>query len=325
MIDLARYHEYAAAMHASLAILITAYARPDLLEAQLQALGGRSDVKLYVAIDGPKGQSDMDRVHKCITLANRFVSDPRRVLARSKNLGCKAAMEEAITWFFAAEPSGLVLEDDVMPQTEAVDIIRKLLNQNHANTDIFHINCFAMPLGASGAVGFRHSRFISSWGWATWRDRWAHYNPSLHVSWAEFKAIREATGGTANALYFVLLFIMTWQGKFDSWAYRWNYSIWRHQGISLTPSNRLVVLMGSGKDATHTLNLNHLGDVQHHLPIKASNVTVDGVIDRHADAALYTNVGRTRSPLTWIKLLVGVACPTWVWRRLRAIRKKLVV
>jgi hypothetical protein len=307
-----------------LPILITGYSRPDLLRRQLQTFKDDHRVRLYVAVDGSKGVADKQQVAECVALARQLVPNQQRVLIRKNNRGCRYSMEEAITWFFDAEPCGLILEDDVHLNPSFVPVINKLLNVYTNNSSIYHVNCFSAFNDQNTKLAFRYSSFISSWGWATWRDRWSLYNPSLVMTSEGRANLKKAVGGVRNAIYFALLFRLTRQEKYDSWAYRWNCTIYQRGGIALTPSRRLVALSGTGVAATHTTGLRHLGSVQ--LTPKSLEDDEVAVLesDPLIDHTMYTQVGRTTACVTWVKLCLGICMPQTIWKLMRTFGKRLL-
>jgi hypothetical protein len=49
-------------------------------------------------------------------------------------------------------------------------------------------------------------------------------------------------------------FQAVYDGKIDSWAYRWMLACWLHRGLSILPSTSLIANVGTSSDATHTVN-----------------------------------------------------------------------
>lgn len=306
-----------------LPLLLTAYSRPEALSRQLSVWSDDKRVLVYVAVDGAKSASDYHAVAQCVKLATQHVRDPARVLLRSRNLGCQRAMESAISWFLAAEPFGLILEDDVELNTDCVPVIKLLLEEQAADSNIFHINCFTLSDDSRKELRFRYSTFVSSWGWATWRDKWSKYDASLLIDKNSFRDTKYSVGGTISAIYFMFLFALTRQGKFDSWAYRWNATIWRNRGITLTPSHRLVILTGSGSTATHTTTLNYLGDIEQMPRVLVAESSSIRNRNAQMDHWLYERVGRIKSLSTWLKLLAALCAPTYLWALARKVFRQL--
>ena len=85
-----------------LSVLVTGYKRPGNLNNLLNQISLHSNVDLYIAIDGPKTQSnDLPLVNYCREIArNAKKNFNAKVLIHEKNLGCRAGMTDSINWFF---------------------------------------------------------------------------------------------------------------------------------------------------------------------------------------------------------------------------------
>lgn len=63
--------------------------------------------------------------------------------------------------------------------------------------------------------------------------------------------------GDGNRLfqrYWSEIFDRAYVGAVDSWAYRWTFSCWAQNGLTVLPARNLVTNIGFGEDATHTTN-----------------------------------------------------------------------
>ena len=84
------------------------------------------------------------------------------------------------------------------------------------------------------AYSYYFSRYIHSWGWATWRRAWQHYDHSM-AQWPQFYA-----GGDLHRLfqdskaerYWKRMLDKTVAGKVDSWAFRWMFASWVNDGLN---------------------------------------------------------------------------------------------
>jgi hypothetical protein len=94
------------------------------------------------------------------------------------------------------------------------------------------------------------------WGWATWRRAWRLYDRDL-ARWPAFKADdglqAVAAGRPWHAAYWEREFDGTLAGRFDSWGYRWIYTVIEQAGLACVPARNLVSNIGFRADATHTV------------------------------------------------------------------------
>ena len=52
--------------------------------------------------------------------------------------------------------------------------------------------------------------------------------------------------------YWTKIFDNTFKNKIDSWAYPWTASLWKINGLTITPAFNLVKNIGIGSDSTHS-------------------------------------------------------------------------
>src|SRR5262245_16025697 len=95
--------------------------RPDTTALIMQAIQSARPERFYIAADGPRGNraGEAELCQEARRIATQ-VDWPCQVrtLFRDRNLGCRAAVSEAITWFFEHEPEGIILEDDCLPSAD---------------------------------------------------------------------------------------------------------------------------------------------------------------------------------------------------------------
>ena len=73
--------------------------------------------QLFIAADGPRTEKEKrktDAVRKYILDSIDWKCEVK-TLFRDKNLGCRTAVSDAISWFFENIGEGIILEDDCLP------------------------------------------------------------------------------------------------------------------------------------------------------------------------------------------------------------------
>ena len=100
------------------AVLFLVFNRPDTTTQCVEKIRKAKPPRLYIAGDGPREgfTDDKEKVAKVHEIVSK-IDWPCEVkkLFRTKNLGCKKSVSEAITWFFEYEEQGIILEDDCLP------------------------------------------------------------------------------------------------------------------------------------------------------------------------------------------------------------------
>lgn len=237
------------------AILLIFFNRPDLAKKCLDGIRATTR-RVYISVDGPRDSSDIEAVNHVRFIAEEFSCNHNvKLLVRENNLGCKKAVSGAIDWAFEHENQLIILEDDINFGDEFLRTMDVWLDLHRDNKVIFHLNGYN-PLPPDKELKSNYlCRYTHVWGWATWKDRWEHYDRDLS-SW-EPKNLGNLPGLVGQNL--PSTFFEYWnnllancKNGFDTWDIQWLYSQWLYGGYSLTPGARLTGNLGFDDRATHT-------------------------------------------------------------------------
>ena len=237
-------------------VLVTGFNRPEFLEEQIQLLLGMG-CKIYVSLDIPKpgDWKNNDLSRRCVSVVELYSDELIAVRISPKNLGCYMGITEGVTWGFGFEETLIILEDDVRVNEVFLSYATRMLAIFDANKSIGSIagtNFVPQSHVTQSDKEVRYSAFTSSWGWATWRDRWTEYLTDLDTFPSLDYAFPEKFWGWRSKKYWAKIFKDTKNGKYDAWDYRWLYSNWKHHRLTVVPNANLVVNIGFGLGATHT-------------------------------------------------------------------------
>lgn len=244
------------------AILVTGFNRPDLLELVLDKLTFANCSNVYIAIDGPRESFEVDKpnVIACRELAESFNSlNPDRNRLLQSNLGCGRAMSSAIDWFFDNVEEGIIIEDDIDFDISFLETMDYLLTKLYDDPEVGSITGLN-PISASlprvmldDENSFISHPFFSSWGWATWKDRWQKYEFDLNASHShlsEFIMIKRF--GVLGARFFNSKLSAVRSGKVDTWDYQFLVMQLRYNLRCIAPVMNQIGNLGFRYDATHT-------------------------------------------------------------------------
>lgn len=175
-----------------------------------------------------------------------------KTLFREENLGVREAVSSGITWFFEHEEQGIIIEDDCLADQSFFGYCDTLLDRYRDDERIMHIggNCFLPDLDLESSYYF--SKFPHIWGWATWRESWAHYSSTSLDFERGFEEVRRTSSSPREEAYWRDTYTRYFDGEFDTWDYGWAFSVWRNQGLAVYPEVNLVRNIGFGADASHT-------------------------------------------------------------------------
>jgi hypothetical protein len=155
-------------------VLLTLHVRSKLLEKQLSLLKRAGVKRVFISVDGPRDDEDkrnQDEIDKIINSYRQEFSD-FRVRKFDENKGIAIAIISAIDWFFSANTYGIIFEDDIDFEMDALLFFSKALAE---------IENMPSVLLVSGVQPFKKSRLNSQvvftnypqiWGWATYANKW---------------------------------------------------------------------------------------------------------------------------------------------------------
>lgn len=240
-------------MGLKIGILVFGYNRPEMLERQIVfALG--TELNVYVNLDGPRTDSAEANM-RCAEVIERYKSEIKKYSISSINKGCNIAVTEAITWAYEHEQALIILEDDVFVDENFIDFATLMLNVHESNLAIGGIsamNIVPHKYLTNSVLDYRLSCYTSSWGWATWKNRWESHleiaNTFPNWSW-DFP---ENFWTPLKRSIWRSFFSKTINGEYDAWDFRWQFSNWISHRLIVFPNRNLGLNLGFGPEATHT-------------------------------------------------------------------------
>lgn len=243
-------------------ILVTGFNRPDLLRHVLEKIKKANCTTVFIALDGPRSdiESDFAKVAECREIALDFnFENPDRNRLLESNHGCGLAMSSAIDWFFSNVDAGIIIEDDIDFSESFLQTMDYLLSELKDDVKIGSVTGLNpissyLPIKAHNSdYSFIMHRFFSSWGWATWKDRWQKYqydmsNWEMCISritlWKRF--------GILGARFLTNKFYAVSSGKIDTWDYQFMAMQIRFDLKCVAPIMNQIGNLGFRDDATHT-------------------------------------------------------------------------
>jgi len=249
-------------------VLFLVFNRPEVTAQVFDAIRAARPPRLYIAADGPRPGRDGEAERVAQTRAIATAVDwpcEVKTLFRDENLGCKMAVSCAITWFFGHEESGIVLEDDCLPHLSFFRYCEWALSEFRENRNIWHISGNNFDADRSLYTNFiDFSSLPQVWGWATWSDRWKHFQSNPFA--VSHQSNRRRRGNwliSARARYNKMRHIDALKDGLNTWDYQWQVAVLNKKGLCVTSQSNLISNLGDGPDATHTIK-----DVRARLPVR---------------------------------------------------------
>lgn len=277
-------------------ILLLVFNRPDLTAQVFARIKDARPPKLFVAADGPRhAKAGETRQCELSRAATENIDWPCEVhrLYQTENLGCKLAVSGAVTWFFQHVESGIILEDDCLPEQSFFLFCSELLTryQDYAQVGIISgANFQSSAYRAAASDSYYFSTYSHIWGWATWRRVWDHYDANLagwsgnlesHAAEIPIRRVRET--------------LSTWMrnsqtGETNTWDYQLlNLLIARRQ-FAVIPWTNLVTNIGFDDRATHTTGATSGLSASAEIPfplIHPPQVEINQLADRYTESVVF--------------------------------------
>lgn len=243
-------------------VVLFVYNRPIHTGLTLSALKNNrmaAESDLWVFSDGPKSDDPalaekIGEVRKLINELTGFRSV--RLIVREKNVGLANNIISGLTEVFEQYDRAIVVEDDLETSPHFLTWLNLGLTTFASEPKVFGISGFNYPssrLAVPEGYPF-HGYFnprSTSWGWATWKDRWEKvtwdlaYYRQLSKDSDFMQRLRVAGPDLPQQIKHLL------EGKINSWAVRFCATQVLNHAYSLYPTHSYVKNLGLDGSGTH--------------------------------------------------------------------------
>ena len=243
-------------------VLLLVFNRPTQTAQVFQRIRELRPAQLLISADGPRKDSPGDElacleVRKIVsqvdwecTVSTRFGDE---------NLGCRYGPAAGLDWAFNLVERAIILEDDCLPAPTFFQYCADLLSYYREEKRVMTIGGHRWEgPDIEGGDSYYFSRYPTTWGWATWSDRWLNFDVDIQ-EWLALRNgnwLEEELTDTRAVNYWRRIFDSMVLGL-DAWDYAWLFACWRANGLSIRPNTNLVTNIGFGSGATHTHQTGH--------------------------------------------------------------------
>ena len=238
-------------------IIIFAFNRLDVLQKCVNSLIGNTEAKdcdLYVFVDGPRTNKEGENVIvKSVCDYVKGIKGFKSLNYRfaESNQGLAPSVIAGVTEVINIYGKAIVVEDDLVVSENFLSYINQGLDKYKNERKVFSI------CGYSNRVkrpkGYEYDGYFctrsSSWGWATWKDRWNSVDWELN-DWSVHKKNSRRFNKWGGSDCWKML--NDWKkGRNSSWAIRFCYSQFLQDGLSLFPLKSKIANEGFDGRGTH--------------------------------------------------------------------------
>ena len=245
-------------------IIVFAYNCPDHLSQTLDALSKNRQAEssdVFVFIDGPKKESGMPLQKEVVSTAKSFesrfksmtlnVSEKNKGLANSIIGGASAIIEKY--------GRAIILEDDAVTSKSFIEFMNGALDFYENDPTVWSVGAYIVPIELP--EDYKHSviktQRVSSSAWATWKSRLkkTDWDVSDYKKFLRSPKIRRGFNRWGEDRSSMLDDQMN--GRIDSWAIRFDYSMYKNGMYNIVPLKSLITNIGHDGSGTHTASVSY--------------------------------------------------------------------
>ncbi len=238
-------------------VIVFCYNRIEPLKKTIDALKGNklaSDTDLYIYSDAAKNEKSINNVNEVRHYIKNIKGFKNVIIKEAElNKGLALSIIEGVSDIISIRDKVIVLEDDLITSNNFLVYMNQALSFYSDNYKIFSISGYTSPITHKINSDVYFTKRSSSWGWATWKNRWdeVDWEVSDYQTFANNVHLKSSFNAMGSDLSSMLTRQM--EGKINSWAIRWCYSQFKLDKFSVFPVISKIENIGFNNDlATHT-------------------------------------------------------------------------
>lgn len=238
-------------------VIVFAFNRPDTLQNTLSSLHRNElakDTDLFVFVDGPRNDSDAVKIAKVRSVLEAL-DGFRNITVEyaERNKGLARSVIEGTTKIVNQYGRVIVVEDDLYVADSFLSYMNGMLDRYEGDERVFQVSGFSVKV--KRPAGYQSDVYLDtrahSWTWGTWKNRWETVDWAVKDYGLLRRSIKKqmAFNRLGSDLYGMLRGYM--EGKNNSWAIRFTYSMYKQQKYCVAPLKSLVINNGFRKESTN--------------------------------------------------------------------------
>lgn len=225
-------------------ILLFVYNRPEHVRrciASLQRNQWAMESPLFIYSDAAREEESrpaVEETRQFIHTVSGFASVT--IIERSENWGLAKSIIDGVTTQVNRFGQVIVLEDDLVVAPYFLQFMNDALETYRDEPSVGHIQACDFTKDPALPDTFL-IKWTGSWGWATWQRAWNHFNPNGKELLQQLEERKLTRTFDFNGTYrFTRMLRRQIEGKNNSWAIRWNASLFLANILSLNVGRSLV-------------------------------------------------------------------------------------
>ena len=224
--------------------LLFVYNRPEHVRRNIQALLKNelaAESELFIYSDAAKDETSQAAV-KEVRAFIRSIQGFKKITIteRAENWGLARSIIDGVTTQINRYGRVIVLEDDLVVAPHFLQFMNDALETYRDEERVGHIQACDFTHDPSLPDTFL-IKWTGSWGWGTWDRAWKHFNADGKALLTELESRKLTYTFDFNGKYgYTRMLRRQIEGKNNSWAIRWNASLFLKGILSLNVGKSLV-------------------------------------------------------------------------------------
>ena len=228
-------------------VILFTYNRPWHTQQVLNSLQKNllsDQTALFVFSDGAKNDEDEKLVRETRKMLLKIKGFKKiTIIERPVNYGLAANIINGVSSIIEQYGKVIVLEDDLITAPSFLSFMNNALTLYEDVEEVAHIHSFCYS-GLNLPDTFL-IKWVGSTGWATWSDSWDLFSPNGSKLLEEIKEKKLSKTFDFNGKYpYTRMLKRQVEGKNNSWAIRWNASLFLNNKLSLNTGKSLIHNIG---------------------------------------------------------------------------------
>ena len=225
-------------------IRLFVYNRPEHVRRNIQALLKNelaAESELFIYSDAAKDETSQAAV-KEVRAFIRSIQGFKKITIteRAENWGLARSIIDGVTTQINRYGRVIVLEDDLVVAPHFLQFMNDALETYRDEARVGHIQACDFTHDPSLPDTFL-IKWTGSWGWGTWDRAWKHFNADGKALLTELESRKLTYTFDFNGKYgYTRMLRRQIEGKNNSWAIRWNASLFLKGILSLNVGKSLV-------------------------------------------------------------------------------------
>lgn len=258
-------------------IALFTFKRPEHTRKTLESLALNPEFAaspLFIYCDGERNRAESAQVEESRKLVRDWPHPNKTIIERDWNWGLAKSIIDGVTKVVNEFGCVIVLEDDLVTSQFFLQFMNDGLRSYEKMVNVASIHGYVYPIDDLPETFFL--RGADCWGWATWKDRWALFEPDGAKLLNELKRRHLMRLFDFNGTYpFARMLAKQVAGKNDSWAIRWHASAFLNDKFTLYPGKSLAQNIGVDGSGTHCVGTDDFATTVATKPIRVEPIPIE--------------------------------------------------